>query len=95
MTTGPPGGKAIDAAALEARLQALRDALTAEMAQREEAANGSAAFKCLLCDRALPPKEEWQLKARRSMAVGSAPSMPHSHAEVRPTAAHAPPSLGV
>jgi hypothetical protein len=76
------GGQAIDAAALEARLQALRDALAAEMAQQEEAANGSAAFKCLLCDRALPPKEDWQLKARRNPADGSAPSMPHSHAEV-------------
>ena len=74
------GGKAISQDALDARLAALRAAMEAEMRRDEADAKGAAAFKCLLCDRPLPPKEDWRTVQQRSRS--HTPSMPHNHAEV-------------
>jgi hypothetical protein len=72
------GKNTIDMAALDAKLAALRAALEAELHKNEDDAAGSAAFRCLLCDRPLPPKEDWRLKQRNSLSA----SIPRSHEEV-------------
>ena len=72
------GRGAVDQDALDAKLAALRAALEAELNKADDEASGSAAFRCLLCDRPLPPKEEWKLKQRSNLSA----SMPHSHEEV-------------
>lgn len=48
------------------------------MNKNEDDASGSAAFRCLLCDRPLPPKEDWRLKQRNELSA----SIPRSHDEV-------------
>ena len=72
------GKNTIDMAALDAKLAALRAALEAELHKNEDEASGSAAFRCLLCDRPLPPKEDWRLRQRSELSA----SIPHSHEEV-------------
>jgi hypothetical protein len=72
------GKNTIDSDALDAKLAALRAALEAELSKQEDEASGSAAFRCLLCDRPLPPKEDWRLKQRSELSA----SIPRSHEEV-------------
>ena len=77
------GQNAVDNEALEAKLAALRAAMEAELRKQEEEASGAAAFKCLLCDRPLPPKDDWRMKGRKDLSA----SIPHSHEEVTGEAA--------
>ena len=72
------GRNAVDNEALEAKLAALRQAMEDELSKAEDEASGAAAFKCLLCDRPLPPKEDWRMKSRKDLST----SIPHNHEEV-------------
>ena len=64
---GEAGGK-VSAEQMEARLAALRKMLEQAMAGMNDSKGSALAFRCLACDRPLPPKDQWKSKQRTGPA---------------------------
>jgi len=61
-------GDKVSAEQMEARLAALRKMLEDAMAGANDGKGSALAFRCLACDRPLPPKDQWKSKSRTGPA---------------------------
>ena len=61
-------GDKVSAEQMEARLAALRKMLEEAMAGANDGKGSALAFRCLACDRPLPPKDQWKSKSRTGPA---------------------------
>ena len=61
-------GDKVSAEQMEARLAALRKMLEQAMAGMNDSKGSALAFRCLACDRPLPPKDQWKSKQRTGPA---------------------------
>lgn len=61
-------GDKVSAEQMEAKLAALRKLLEAAMAGANDGKGSALAFRCLACDRPLPPKDDWKNKTRSGPA---------------------------
>lgn len=61
-------GEKVSPEQMEARLAALRKMLEEAMQGMNDGKGSALAFRCLACDRPLPPKDQWKSKKRAGLA---------------------------
>lgn len=88
-------GDKVTAEQMEARLAALRKMLEEAMAGMNDGKGSALAFRCLACDRPLPPKDQWKAKKRTSPVQSIRDGPPVEPPTLGTTAGAYPPFQGL